>query len=314
MTTAWSTRCFVLRRLNPFRGVVQVVETEVGRAFSMNGRTWEVQVAVEAPAQSWGLLNRQLGSGEGKRLLRLGFWHRQEGLKRAPINPSLDREAVIAASEVMARALASHAQSVPFELIDRQELWLMGQDQRPLALLASTPAGEPLPEPRVCTWRAAVGMEAGFQSAALQRRGVSDRHSGIPGQHARVVEALVQAAASKEQPRARWFIQGAHGSGEALGNAAEIRPASWFPAPTLRQDWPQAEQAELVGDYLDWLAPRLLTLQDLSHSLRDQLERAARSQALLVDAMCLLYPVVLNLDLVNAARVEARLRRSAHSP
>ncbi len=288
MTTPSSTLCFALRRLNPFRGVVQVVETEAGRAFSMNGRTWAVQVLVDTPAQSWGLLNRQQASGGGKRLLRLGFWHRDEGLKRAPINPSLDREAVFAAGAEVARALASQAHTVPFELVDCQELWLIGQDQRPLALLASA-LGELLPQPRDCKWRAATGMDAGFQAAALQRHGVGDTHSGRPGQPARTVEALVQAAASKDQPRARWLIRGADGSGEEVGNAAEVRPASWFPDLTLRRDWPQTQQAELVEDYLEWLAPRLLTLQDLSNPVREQLERAARSQALLEDVM---YPPV----------------------
>jgi hypothetical protein len=302
-----------LRRLNPFCGVVEVVETEAGRAFSMNGRTWEVQVLVDAPAQSWGLLNRQQAGGGVKRLLRLGLWHRDEGLKRAPIDPSLDREAVLAAGAEVARALASHSHAVPFELVDCQELWLIGQDQRPLALLASAPAGERLPQPRDCKWRAATGMDAGFQSAALQRYGVGAPH-GRPDQHARAVEALVQAAARKEQPRARWFIRDADGSGEEVDHAAEVRPACWFPDLTLRRDWLQRQQAELVEDYLDWLAPRLLTLQALSNPVREQLERAARSQALLVDVMYPLYPVVRNPDLIAATRVEAQLRRSVHGP
>ncbi len=125
------------------------------------------------------------------------------------------------------------------------------------------------------------------------------------------VENLVNNASSRDQPRVCWFKRAKDGSGEELDGDAKVWPRICFPALTLRRKWPQAQQTELVENYLSGLAPRMLTLQDLSDSVREQLVYAACSQALLVDLLCPLYPVVLNPELITAARVEARLRRSA---
>ena len=58
MNTERELLCYALRRLNPFLGVVQVVETPSGRASSSNGLVWDVQILTEGPAD-WG----SLGSG-----------------------------------------------------------------------------------------------------------------------------------------------------------------------------------------------------------------------------------------------------------
>jgi len=53
-----------------------------------------------------------------------------------------------------------------------------------------------------------------------------------------------------------------------------------------------------------------LTLPSLDDALRRQLEGQAVHRALLVDAIWRIYPKMLDQDLVNRARVEARLRRA----
>jgi hypothetical protein len=68
-----------------------------------------------------------------------------------------------------------------------------------------------------------------------------------------------------------------------------------------------------MADYVAWSAPRLLTLHSLRDATRAQLEMAARSQAEAVDALFPLYPRILDRALIDAARVEARLRRAAQA-
>ena len=36
--------CYAIRRVNPFRGVMQVIKAEEGRALSCNGIVWEILV------------------------------------------------------------------------------------------------------------------------------------------------------------------------------------------------------------------------------------------------------------------------------
>ena len=68
-----------------------------------------------------------------------------------------------------------------------------------------------------------------------------------------------------------------------------------------------------AGDWVHWLAPRLLTLQSLDDTTRSSLEHAARTHAGLVDGQFRLYPRVINDTLLESARVESRLRRSANA-
>ena len=69
----------------------------------------------------------------------------------------------------------------------------------------------------------------------------------------------------------------------------------------------------MVKDYVDWLAPRLLTLTNLPDGTRRRLEHAARGQALAVENHYPLYPKVIDQSLIDEARVEARIRRANNS-
>ncbi len=44
MQAPMNTRCYAARRLNPFLGVVQVLETGTARAISVDSLNWQIQV------------------------------------------------------------------------------------------------------------------------------------------------------------------------------------------------------------------------------------------------------------------------------
>jgi hypothetical protein len=123
----------------------------------------------------------------------------------------------------------------------------------------------------------------------------------------------VSRAAGSARP-AQWVRREADGGGTALPGemaASRLGPEA-FPELLLREDWPRADDAELVADYLAWQAPRLLTLPRLSEATRARLERSARSRALAVERLWRLFPRVIDPTLIEQARVEARIRRSRH--
>ena len=49
-----AVRSYAIRRVNPFLGVLQVIETEAGRAASGNGVVWDIEVRTEQSG-GWGL-------------------------------------------------------------------------------------------------------------------------------------------------------------------------------------------------------------------------------------------------------------------
>ena len=52
-----TVRSYAIRRVNPFLGVLQVIETAGGRAVSTNGVVWDIEIRAER-ATGWGSLNR----------------------------------------------------------------------------------------------------------------------------------------------------------------------------------------------------------------------------------------------------------------
>ena len=84
-----------------------------------------------------------------------------------------------------------------------------------------------------------------------------------------------------------------------------------FPHCLIREDWDSEQARQLCGRYIQRLAPRLLMLQALPRAVRQRLERAARPHVFDMDRFHLLYPEVVDGELLAAARVEARLRRAA---
>ena len=307
------TRCHSLRRVNPFLGVVQVIEGDGARAISLDGVDWEIQVETQSPDGLWGSMNAGRAT---RRYFRFGLWSRRAGLWRVPVNPILDIGEMLAEQEAMLSALAEHAGALPFPLSDRYELWALDGDEMPLALLATSDSAARAVKLRTEPWQAAPLTDHRFRSRALDAEPVRPGEAENPRRHAAAVEALVRQTVGATVPE-QWFERLPDGSGRGLGNrvptllADRWLPADAFPERLVREAWQTPRDAALVADYLVWLAPQLLTLQELSDATRARVEHDACTQAAALDALYPLYPRIIDHARVEAARVEARLRQAA---
>ncbi len=307
-------RCYGVLRLNPFQGVLQVVELGPARALSADGERWEIQVLCAQPEHTWRSPNR---AESVMRYFRFGAWSKTSGLRRVPVSPILDLDLLLGASSALTTALPQCIEGLPFPRADRFELWLLDAEGLPFALVAST-TQEPLgTRTRSEPWAATARSDHGFRSERLLQRGIPVHDGHDPRHHASLLERVVRESAGRPA-RSGWFEREADGCGVAV--QPESVPEGWeprrltadtFPRLLLRETWPEPAQRDLVRDYLDWSAPYLLTLPGLGDDLRDRLEHAARARAMEVEALYRLYPRFLNTDLLKAIRVEARMRRTA---
>lgn len=277
---------YAVRRLNPFRGVVRVLDLGEARALSVDAANWELQVKVERPI-GWGSLN--LGRTETL-YSRYGAWSAAEGLASYPVHPTLERRRVHRLAEDLVAALAACGDEFP--LTDRFEHWLLDRlTDMPLALQAA--AAAPPASHVALHWRSAPNEEPLF---GRERR--------------EAVDGLVR----RRGATSAWFERQADGGGVKVlgvtegnprGTGETPIPAGTFPELLLDERWP-AGDAPTITAYLDWLAPRLLMLP-LAPATRARLERAAASQPDAVAHFHRLYPAVVDAQLMNSLRVQARL-------
>ena len=120
-----------------------------------------------------------------------------------------------------------------------------------------------------------------------------------------------------EKPSARWFqlhpkdgglgLQGIHLAGglegRVLGNEV-------FPHFLLRAHGHDVKHRKLIEAFFAWQAPWVLLLTDLEKDVRQEFDQQARYHALVVDKQHRLYPDIIGQSFINAARVEAMLRKS----
>jgi hypothetical protein len=282
-------RCYALRRLNPFLGVIQVVQTPSGRATSSNGVVWDIQILTQAPAD-WG----SLGAGNrGNAWYRYGLWSERDGLAHRPVAAQSNDSQLRRDSEHLIDQVRRNLDRLPYALADRRELWLLdAEQQKPLALLhAMLPdAKPPRPEPRY--WTACLGQ----QGVAGQRR--------FPGTVE--LESQVKTRAGFNINRA-WVTWNTERTSIVAGDNTLVEDDG-FSAFGIREDWPDAEDQQRVQRYIDWAAPALLTLPYLNDAQRKRLESSLSDQAVSIEYHWRLYPKVLDKDKLIAARVKAGLQ------
>lgn len=302
---------YCLRRANPFLGLVAVVKTSAGRALSPDGRIWQLQVLAHPPRGLWS------GEGHEDRLqyFRFGLWSERTGLRRVPLNPILDAGRMVAALDALIGLIQGSIDELPFPLAEELELWLLDRAQVPLALLATAIPGSALGEMGTPSWSVGATSDRPFVSATLRCRDAARTESSSPLRHATVLERLVESTAGRHLNR-QWFRREGDGTGVGLdyrapnGLSGRRLPAGAFPRLPLRTDWSEEIDRDLVSDWLDWIAPYLLTLPEIDDRLRGRLEQEAVQEPKLVDDLWPLYPRVLDRDLMTRARVEARLLRA----
>ena len=270
----------------PFTGQLQIAETGDARALSMDGKHWEIQFRFTDNAVNTrpGLTNPDKQPNKYIAVASIT----PAGLKREPLHPFFDTEAVTFAIEQLSTWI-SHS-SLPYPALDRFEYWLLDHsEQKPLALLHSCIGAEEIGTPSVRpAWMA-------MPAAQLRIEDSTDHDTGyVPPVNARLESLIAERAGPN--PRAAWF------------DRAETM-ASEFPPCLISEDWEQEEHDRLCQLYIRRLAPRLLMLQGLAHEDRQRLEQASRENAVDVERFHQLYPEVIDQKLLKALRVEAKLRR-----
>lgn len=292
-------RGYAVRRLNPFLGVAQVVETEAGRALSVDAQNWELQLGADRPA-GWGSLNE--GRSE-RQFYRYGVWSAAEGLARYPVHPLFGPGDIRQAAQQLIDAVEDLASRLPFPLEDRCELWLLGAiDAMPLALLASVTRESLVPARAPGEWRA-VSEPLG--------EGIEGRAG--TGDFARL-ETMIRKRAGGGV--AQWFARDADGSGTGLDRrvpsalAGRRISSDAFPELLIDERWCTPEEEAIVAEYVSWASARLLTLP-LRPETRARVERAACGRAAEVARHFRLYPEVADAHLIERLRVQARIAASA---
>jgi len=289
------TRCYAVRRLNPFLGLLEVIETPYGRATSSNGLVWDIQLLSDSPAD-WGSLNR----GEhAQAWYRFGLWSERDGLVQRPLAAQSHDRHLRLNSERLTEQVRLHLDRLPFPLADRRELWLLDAQQRkPLALLHALLPGSTPPSPEPRHWSACLGR----LGVAAQRR--------FP--QVRELESQVKARAGFNLSRV-WVSWNADHTATVESDAG-LRLDGDLPVFGIREDWPEPEEQARVQRYIDWTAPALLTLPYLSDAERARLESRISGQAVSIEYHWRLYPRVLDSNKITAARVQASLQAGDGGP
>ncbi len=287
------------RLLNPFRGVMNVIRYHSAEAVTTDGIEWEIYVS-----------NDELLDGLDPHAhiqtsdIRYGHWSQKGGLKRGPIYPSEDFKRMEALGAVVYEALLHQYDQLPFPLRDRYELWLLDREQQPLCLLHSAVSEYDIIMDISLRWRAGNLCAEAFRPPLAQPELAATQLT----QH---INALTHDPAA-----AHWYLRHDDGSAEPLQginlaheNTTRLS-ANQFPGFFIREQYSDPALTALVKAFLQWQAPWLLLLQNLTQAVRYELEQYARTQALLVEQHFRLYPEVVDESFLRSARVEAMLRKS----
>jgi hypothetical protein len=294
---------FSMRRLNPFNGVLQIFSAKKARALSSNGVVWEIQVLSDVPQGLWANV-----PFNGKKFYTFGLWTASSGLKQVPVNPLFNVREMITSADWLTAALASALSELPFPAADIYEQWLLDEEQlTPVALLTSCLQENDMQHRYNTKWIAADRGDFSFISPYLLEKDQSNNDGYNPRVHASILEALIRHRGGQHHKRG-WYKHLSDGTYTACGKDTPALAPSAFPELPITEAWENEGDRRLIGDYIAWRAPQLLQLEGLSPSNRERLEHIAVTQAEAVDRLWRLYPEIHNKDLLNSARVEAKIR------
>ncbi len=274
-------KAYSQRLMPPYSGQVQIAESDRARALTMDGESWEIHFAKTSAA-------RTDSQNAQRSYRRVSYIDHKEMLgipKRSQQDQADVDERIIELAKFVSTA------TLPYPAADRFEYWLLDPtDGSPLALIFSCTEAEQMETyPDRAEWTAlpaaVLPIEATDEENARKDSPVNYR-----------VESLIASRAGTS-PRARWFERGPDETAD-------------FPPFMISENWPDPADRELCQRYLNRQSTRLLMLHDLKHTDRLRMEIAAKAYIFEVERFFPLYPDVADEKLMNAMRVEARLRRS----
>jgi len=287
MSTA-AVDCYAVRRVNPFLGVLQIIDTAYGRALSTNGLTWEIQLLASMPV-AWGSLN-QSTSNSG--YCRYGLWSSESGLVLWPSSIRRDDISLQQQCSRLIGCIQEKLHDLPFGLQDTKELWLLDTEhQQPLALLASIRPYDPLPRPEPRFWCGSLGT--------------NDLASQWRFPQSMELEEQVKHRAGFNLNK-RWYTREIECNfySDDIGNRLSV---DTFPKFLLNERWEDVNERNRAANYLQWIASSLLTLQHLNDIDRTELESQLSNHSRSIEHHWRLYPKVIDQQNLNACRVQAQL-------
>jgi hypothetical protein len=155
-------------------------------------------------------------------------------------------------------------------------------------------------------WIAAQRGDFSFTSPHLLEQGVPNNDGYNPRVHASILEAVIRQRAGVN-PQTEWFYRGDTDPVEHSSTASQDTSPDYPELPIALTGYDE-EDEPLIIDYITWKAPQLLMLSGISPDWRARLEELAVRQTQLVERFYLLYPEIHNKDLLNRARIEAKIR------
>jgi hypothetical protein len=296
------------RLLNPFRGSMNCIRYRSADAVTADGVHWDIYVSNETLLE---------GLPESRRAqvsdIRFGHWSKTRGLQRGPIFPSADFRLMEALGQRVFEALLEAHDRVPFPFRDHYELWLLDRELRPLALLESALSAQDIGRSPSLRWSPGLDCRRTFTSAAAGPLGIDRTQTGT------VADYLCHYINSRSAPDpvAQLFRREADGHGTGIAGyhlpaeqrSRRLQPAD-FPDTFLELQRHDAAHTQLLHDFVCWQAPWHLLRHDLDAATRGAFEQHARVQPVKVARQYRLYPEVVDWRIIDAARVEARLRAS----
>ncbi|MGB5259556.1 MAG: hypothetical protein WBO34_03425 [Gammaproteobacteria bacterium] len=292
--------------LNPFRGIVSYISYQSADAVTADGSHWDLYVSNQALLQGLDTERKPQISD-----IRYGSWSARRGLTRGPILPSDDFLQMEAMGTRVYEHLLEVCDQAPFPLLDRFELWLLDRDAQPLALIDSALDEHGIDARQSLGWRPGQDCRQTFTSCMAEQLVANhDTPGAVADYLARYINSRTTDTAA-----AQLFRRNDDGSGAGLWGinlpetlTGRVLPGSDFPSRLLQTQGHDAQHAQLVQDFICWQAPWQLLLPDMDTAVRGEFEQHARVQPLKLARQYRLYPDIVNRRVIDAARVEARLR------
>lgn len=261
-------RTFSKKLLPPYSGQVQVAESDTYRALTIDGEVWEVQYVNRSHVRVATLSNKEI--------------------KNYAENPALMQQEIVDDQIVDMLSFLAGIE-LPFPSADIYEYWLLdAAEEKPLALIFSCTEPSQIEKfPARADWTA---LPAAVMPVPKTEQEEQDQTPPVNYR----LELLVSERAGSRR-KAAWF------------NREEHAPSD-FPACMVREDWSDELSQALCQRYIERQAPRLLMLHEMAPDVRDKLEKHCKPNAMEVARFSNLYPEIINQDLINSLRVEARMR------